>query len=59
MFGEQLPIEVREPIQTHERVLVAKFGAPKPAAHDHLIYGKKVDVEYSKYTHELDIEVSK
>ena len=33
--------------------------ANNPFMDDHLIYAKKVDVEYSKYTHELDIEVSK
>ncbi len=55
-----IPFEHYEPARAeYEAALLAKFGAPKPAAHDHLIYAKKVDVEYSKYTHELDIEVSK
>ncbi|NVB82324.1 MAG: hypothetical protein HOV81_28345 [Kofleriaceae bacterium] len=55
-----IPFDNYEPAKAeYEAALLAKFGAPKPAAHDHLIYAKKVDVEYSKYTHELDIEVSK
>lgn len=55
-----IPFDDYEPAKAeYEAALQAKFGAPKPAAHDHQIYAKKVDVEYSKYTHELDIEVSK
>jgi hypothetical protein len=45
----------------YEAALTTKFGKAKKAPHDHFLFGKKptVDAEYSKYTHELDIEVKK
>jgi hypothetical protein len=56
----RIPFEDYEPAKAeYAAALLATFGAPKSAAHDHLIYAKKIDVEYSKYTHELDVEVSK
>jgi hypothetical protein len=44
----------------YEAALATKLGKAKKSR-DHFIYGKKptVDAEYSKYTHELDIEVTK
>jgi hypothetical protein len=44
----------------YEAALTTKFGKAKKSR-DHFLYGKKptVDAEYSKYTHELDIEVTK
>lgn len=42
----------------YEAALDAKLGKPK-AKRDHFIYAKNIDVEYSKFTHELDIEVTK
>lgn len=61
-WNTSLPFEDYEPSRAeYAAALDAKFGKPKPARHEHLIYGKrpKVDVRYSKYTHELDIEVSR
>jgi hypothetical protein len=55
------PFDDYEPAKAeYEALLEAKLGKPK-AAKDHFIYGAKptVDVQYSKYTHELDIEVTK
>ncbi len=53
-----IPFEDYEPARAeYEALLEAKLGKPKAAPHDHLAYPGKVDVEYSKYTHELDIEV--
>ena len=55
-----LPFKDYEPARAeYEAALDAKFGKPKPARHEHLIYAKKVDVQYSKYTHELDIDVNR
>lgn len=57
-----IPFEDYEPARAeYEAALDAKFGKPKPARYDHLIYSKKpkVDVQYSKYTHELDVVVSR
>jgi len=56
-----IPFEDYEPARAeYEALLEAKLGKPK-AAKDHFIYGAKptVDVEYSKYTKELNIEVTK
>ena len=56
-----IPFDNYEPAKAeYEALLEAKLGKPK-AAKDHFIYGKAptVDVQYSKYTHELDIEVTK
>ncbi len=61
-WNVSIPFEDYEPARAeYEAALDAKLGKPKPARHDHLIYGKKpsVDVEYSKFTHELDIEVTR
>ncbi len=61
-WNTHVPFEDYEPARAeYAAALEAKFGKPKPARHDHLIFGKKpkVDVQYSKYTSELDIEVSK
>lgn len=60
-WNTHIPFEDYEPARAeYEAALDAKFGKPKPARREHLIYGKKpkVDVNYSKYTSELDIEVS-
>jgi len=59
-WNTSLPYEDYEPARAeYEAALDAKFGKPKPARHEHFLYGKKptVDVKYSKYTNELDIEV--
>jgi len=54
-----LPFDTYEPARAeYEAALKTKLGDPKPAK-DHFLYGKTVDVQYSKYTHELDIEVTK
>ncbi len=54
-----LPFEDYEPAKAeYEALLKAKLGDPKPAK-DHFLYGKGVDVQYSKYTNELDLEVTK
>jgi hypothetical protein len=58
-FG--IPFDDYEPARAeYEALLEAKFGKPK-AKGEHFIYGAKptVDVSWSKYTHEMDIEVSK
>jgi hypothetical protein len=57
-----IPFEDYEPAKAeYEALLEAKLGKPKAAPRDHFLYGKSptVDVQYSKYTHELDIEVTK
>ena len=57
-----IPFEEYEPARAeYEAALEAKFGKPKPAKYEHLIYSKKptVDVQYSKYTHDLNIEVKR
>lgn len=54
-----IPFEDYEPARAeYEALLEAKLGKPK-AKGDHFLYGAKpaIDVEYSKYTHELNIEV--
>jgi hypothetical protein len=54
-----IPFDSFEPAKAeYEALLATKLGKPK-AKGDHFIYGKKpsVDAQYSKYTHELDIEV--
>jgi hypothetical protein len=45
----------------YEAALATKLGKAKKAPHDHFLFGKKptVDAEYSKYTNELDLEVTK
>lgn len=45
----------------YEAALATKFGKAKKAPRDHFLFGKEptVDAEYSKYTNELDIEVTK
>lgn len=55
-----VPFKNYEPARAeYEAMLATKLGQPKPARHEHFIYGKKptVDVQYSKYTHELDLIV--
>jgi hypothetical protein len=57
-----IPFDNFDPARAeYEAALTTKFGAPKKAPHDHFLYGKKptTDVEWSKYTHELDVEVTK
>jgi len=59
-WNVSLPYKDYEPARAeYQAALDAKFGKPKPARHEHFLYGKKptVDVQYSKYTNELDIEV--
>jgi hypothetical protein len=61
-WNVHIPFEDYDPARgEYEAALDAKFGKPKKAPRDHFLYGKKptVDVEYSKYTHELHVEVSK
>jgi len=61
-WNMHIPFEDYDPARAeYEAALDAKFGKPKKAPRDHFLYGKKptIDVEYSKYTHELDIEVTK
>lgn len=56
-----IPFEGYEPAKAeYEALLEAKLGKPK-AEKDHFIYGKAptVDVQYSKYTNDLNIEVTK
>lgn len=58
-WSTHIPFDDYEPARAeYEALLAAKLGKPK-ASREHLIYGKKpsVDAQYSKYTHELDIEV--
>lgn len=58
-WSTHIPFDDYEPARAeYEALLSAKLGKPK-AKGDHFIYGKKpsVDAQYSKYTHELDIEV--
>lgn len=56
-----VPFNDYEPAKAeYEALLEAKLGKPK-AAKDHFLYGAKptVDAEYSKYTHALNLEVTK
>jgi hypothetical protein len=60
-WNTHIPFEDYEPARAeYGAALDAKFGKPKPARREHLVYGKKpkVDVNYSKFTDELDIEVT-
>jgi hypothetical protein len=60
MWNTSIPFDDYEPARAeYEAALDAKFGKPKAARREHFIYAKKVDVNYSKFTHELDIEVTK
>lgn len=60
MWNTSIPFDDYEPARAeYEAMLDAKFGKPKAARREHFIYAKKVDVNYSKFTHELDIEVTK
>lgn len=61
-WNMNIPFEDYEPARAeYEALLDAKFGKPKKAPRDHFIYGKKptVDVQYSPYTHDLNVQVSK
>jgi hypothetical protein len=54
-----IPFDTYEPARAeYAAALEAKLGKPN-AAKDHFLYGKKptVDVQYSKYTNELNIQV--
>ncbi len=56
-----IPFEEYEPAKAeYEALLEAKLGKPK-AEKEHFIYGKAptIDVQYSKYTKDLNIEVRK
>jgi hypothetical protein len=60
MWNTSIPFDEYEPARAeYEALLDAKFGKPKAARREHFIYAKKIDVNYSKFTHELDIEVTK
>jgi hypothetical protein len=61
-WNANVPYEDYEPARAeYGAALDAKFGKPKPARREHFIYGKKpkVDVNYSKFTDELEIEVTR
>ena len=59
-WNVSIPYKDFEPARAeYEAALDAKLGKGKPAKHDHILYGKGIDVQYSHFTNELEIEVSR